>query len=297
VGRATLADTDDPEAQPVTLCVQGRCGGRRSPLKESTSRDVGVSHWGLLGAPAVCRAIKRSATAFELGRLSPNEFYACSPDLAGRQETRTRRAGLGSVLPLLLIAAGAALLGQPDGFVSLIPVSDLTEHWTIEGSASDTWSLRDGMIACTGKPDGFLRSRKTYRHFIFRAEWRFQREGWNREPPAYPNAGYFIHAGVIDRTWPRSLEVQGHYGEAGSLFGVRGGSVTGAHRGPVHDNRRPFGEWESIEITSLNGTVTVKLNGKKMNEGHELDPSEGNICLQSEGWPVYYRNVRIRELD
>ncbi|MDE0105828.1 MAG: DUF1080 domain-containing protein [Bryobacterales bacterium] len=178
-----------------------------------------------------------------------------------------------------------------------MPLSDLTEHWTVEGSASDTWSLRNGIIACTGKPDGFLRSRKTYRHFIFRAEWRFQREGWNRDPPAYPNAGYFIHAGAIDRTWPRSLEIQGHYGEAGSLFGVRGGSVTGAHRGPVHDNRRPFGEWESIEITSLDGTVTVKLNGKKMNEGREIDPSEGNICLQSEGWPVYYRNVSIRELE
>ena len=246
---------------------------------------------------AIIRAIDRSLTAYETGRPRPHEFYACSGGTAGEQKGRTRLAGLAAVLAFAFVGVGAPLFAQPDGFVSLMPVSDLSEHWTIEGSASDTWSLRDGMIACTGRPNGFLRSRKIYRNFIFRAQWRFQREGWQGKPPDYPNAGYFIHAGVIDRTWPKSLEVQGHYGEAGSLFGVRGGSVTGAHRGPVHENRRPFGEWESIEIASLDGVVTVKLTGKKMNEGREIDPSEGNICLQSEGWPVYYRNVSVRELE
>ena len=197
-------------------------------------------------------------------------------------------------MPAVLVAAvtGAA---QSEGFVSLSPVADLSEHWTVEGSARDTWSVKDGVIACTGKPNGFLRSKETYRDFIFRAEWRFQKEGWTQLPPTYPNAGYFIHAGAVEDVWPKSLEVQGHYGEAGSLFGVRGGSVSGAHRGPVFENRRPFGEWESIEIQSLNGIVTVKLNGKRMNQGHDIEPAEGNICLQSEGWPVFYRNLRGEE--
>ena len=203
-----------------------------------------------------------------------------------------------------LVLAGAVLFGtvlpvsvQSDGFVSLSPVNHLSEHWIVEGSAADTWSVRDRVIVCTGKPDGFLRSKKVYQDFIFRAEWRFEKEGWYEPPPKYPNAGYFIHAGSVERDWPKSLEVQGHYGEAGSLFGVRGGRVSGAYRGPVHKNRKPFGEWESIEIQSLDGTVTVKLNGKKMNEGHDFEPTQGNICLQSEGWPVLYRNLEIRELD
>ncbi len=200
-------------------------------------------------------------------------------------------------VPVVLFAAAVAMLAQPDGFVSLSPVADISEHWTVEGSAPGTWSVKDGVIVCTGKPNGFLRSKETYRDFIFRAEWRFQKEGWTQKPPKYPNAGYFIHAGAVDDVWPKSLEVQGHYGEAGSLFGVRGGRVSGAHRGPVFDNRRPFGEWESIEIHSLDGIVTVKLNGKKMNEGHDIEPAEGNICLQSEGWPVFYRNLQAKRLD
>lgn len=200
-------------------------------------------------------------------------------------------------MPLVLVGAVTAVVAQSEGFVSLSPIADLSEHWTVEGSASGTWSVKDGVIVCTGKPNGFLRSKETYRDFIFRAQWRFQKEGWAQRPPTYPNAGYFIHAGAVEDVWPKSLEVQGHYGEAGSLFGVRGGSVSGAHRGPVFENRRPFGEWESIEIQSLAGTVTVKLNGKEMNEGHDIEPAEGNICLQSEGWPVFYRNLEVKRLD
>lgn len=197
------------------------------------------------------------------------------------------------------ILTGVAVLvqAQSPAFVSLTPQVRLDEHWIVEGSGPDTWSVRDGVIACTGRPNGFLRSKKSYRNFVFRAEWRFQKEGWREKPPKYPNAGYFIHAGAVESDWPMSLEVQGHYGEAGSLFGVRGGRVKGAHRGPVRENRMPFGEWESIEIQSLNGIVTVKLNGKNMNKGHEVYPTEGNICIQSEGWPVYYRKIKIKELN
>ena len=197
---------------------------------------------------------------------------------------------------VLLLGLAGPLQGEAGGFVSLVPRTELSEHWIVEGSGANTWSLRDGVIVCTGNPNGFLWSKKTYRDFIFRAEWRFRKEGWRAKPPKYPNAGFFIHAGAVQRDWPTSLEVQGHYGEAGSLFGVRGGRVTGAHRGPVDENREPFGEWERIEIQSRDGVVTVKLNGKKMNEGRDIHPAQGSICLQSEGWPVDYRKVEIQEL-
>ena len=97
-------------------------------------------------------------------------------------------------------------------------------------------------------------------------------------------------------TWPTSLEVQGHFGEAGSLFGVRGGRITGAKRGPIVKDRPPLGDWDRYEITSRDGRITVVLNGKLVNEGWDAYPTEGNICLQSEGWPVQYRNVAIKEL-
>ena len=184
-----------------------------------------------------------------------------------------------------------------DGFVSLMPKKNLAEHWIVDGKAPvEAWTLRDGAIACTGQPNGFLRSRKTYRNYILRAEWRFQ-SGWEpRGKQEWPNAGFFIHAHEVENGWPKSLEVQGYFGEAGSLFGVRGGKITGARRGPFVTDRPAFGSWDKYEITSIDGKVKVVLNGVLVNEGTDAMPSEGNICLQSEGWPVYYRNVSIKVL-
>ena len=190
-----------------------------------------------------------------------------------------------------------ASLWAGDGFVSLMPKKSIGEHWTVDGKApAEAWSVRDGMIACTGQPFGFLRGKQTYRNFILRAEWRFQ-QGWEaKKPDEWPNAGFFIHARETDNGWPVSLEVQGYFGEAGSLFGVRGGKITGAKRGPFVKDRPPFGSWDKYEITSRDGKVTVVLNGVLVNEGTGAFPPDGNVCLQSEGWPVYYRNVMVKEL-
>ena len=179
-----------------------------------------------------------------------------------------------------------------------MPAKEITELWTIEETPASTWRVENGEIVSTGKPNGFLRSKKVYKNYVFRAEWRFKKEGWVPEPKdeGWPNAGFFIHAGPIVKGWPTSLEVQGHFGEAGSLFGVRGGKIKGARRGPIVKDRIPFGDWDKYEITSQDGRVTVNLNGKLVNEGYDAEPSQGNVCLQSEGWEVNYRNVEIKEL-
>jgi hypothetical protein len=190
------------------------------------------------------------------------------------------------------------LQGADDGFVSLMPEKDVTEFWTIEGTPPETWRVENGEIVCAGKPNGFLRSKKSYKDYVLVAEWRFKKEGWVPKPEdeGWPNAGFFISAGPTVKGWPTSLEVQGHFGEVGSLFGVRGGKVSGAKRGVIVKNRIPFGEWDKYEITSKGGNVTVVLNGELVNRGHDIYPAEGNICLQSEGWEVHYRNVAIKEL-
>ena len=197
------------------------------------------------------------------------------------------------VLALLCCCLNAA-----DGFVSLMPKRDIGEHWTVEGKTPpDAWFLRDQIIGTTGQPDGFLRSKKKYRNFVLRAEWRFQ-EGWEAKAGQHPwpNAGFFIHAQEIKDGWPVSLEVQGYFAQAGSLFGVRGGKIAGAKRGPFVTDRPKFGSWDKYEITSKNGSITIVLNGVLVNEGSGAWPEEGNVCLQSEGWPVFYRNVSIKEL-
>ncbi|MEZ5353687.1 MAG: DUF1080 domain-containing protein [Bryobacteraceae bacterium] len=193
-----------------------------------------------------------------------------------------------------LLALTASTAAQ---WTSLSPAREIAEHWTVEGAPADIWSLRDGVIHCLGKPNGFLRSRKSYRNYVFRAEWRFIAAGWQGAPAEWPNAGFFIHAKETADQWPRSLEVQGHFGEAGSVFGVRGGSIVGARRGPIVEKRPRFGDWDRYEIIARNGWVRVILNGDVVNEGFAASPDEGHICLQSEGWPVEYRNLQILELN
>jgi len=186
------------------------------------------------------------------------------------------------------------------GFESLMPKKEISEHWTVEGGTPpEAWIFHNGVITTTGQPNGFLRSKKKYRNFVLQADWAFQK-GWKQRPgsdEAWPNAGFFIHAGATDNGWPMSLEVQGYFGEVGSLFGVRGGKITGAKRGPfVVHNRPVFGEWDHYEITSRDGKISIVLNGVPVNEGTGAWPESGNVCLQSEGWPVSYRNVEIKEL-
>ncbi len=201
------------------------------------------------------------------------------------------------VLTTVMFTACVAAAAS-NGFVSLMPRQDVGEYWTIENTPASTWRVEGAEIVCKGTPNGFLRSKKSYKNYIFRAEWRFKKEGWVPQPKdeGWPNAGFFIHAGPTVDTWPKSLEVQGHFGEAGSLFGVKGGSIKGARRGPIVKDRIPFGEWDRYEITSKDGKVRVVLNGTLVNEGFDANPAEGNVCLQSEGWEVHYRNVEIKEL-
>jgi hypothetical protein len=197
---------------------------------------------------------------------------------------------------LALVLGPALLFPASDGFVSLMPKERIDELWIAESAPAEIWSVHDGIIYCKGKPNGFLRSRKVYRNFILRAEWRFEPEGWVGAPEKWPNAGFFIFANEIKDTWPMSLEVQGYHGEAGSLFGVRGGKVEGARRGSFVPDRPPLGSWDKYEVTAREGHVLVVLNDKLVNEGRNAVPSEGAICLQSEGWPVQYRNVAVKEL-
>ena len=41
--------------------------------------------------------------------------------------------------------------------------------------------------------------------------------------------------------------------------------------------------------------VKPAFNGVMVHKGRGADPP-GYICLQSEGWPVFYRNVQIKVL-
>jgi len=56
------------------------------------------------------------------------------------------------------------------------------------------------------------------------------------------------------------------------------------------------GEWNHYYIRAINGEVRLWVNGEEVSGGTNCDPSNGYICLESEGSPILFRNLRIREL-
>ena len=44
------------------------------------------------------------------------------------------------------------------------------------------------------------------------------------------------------------------------------------------------------------GTITVKVNGKQLNQAIDCDSQAGKIGLQSEGGEIHFRTVRLTPL-
>src|SRR5262245_25736279 len=106
----------------------------------------------------------------------------------------------------LLLAAAcvtASLSAQAqDGWTNLINGKDLS-NWVNVNCAPETWRFEDGIIKCTGKPTGALRTPKMYENFQMEVEWR------HVNPRG--NAGIFIWSSPIAATgvpFLRAIEVQ-----------------------------------------------------------------------------------------
>ena len=187
--------------------------------------------------------------------------------------------------------------------------------WTNINCAPETWSVRDGKIFCTGKPTGGLRTVRQYENFIVELEWRhLQRSG---------NSGFFVWGTPINAPgvpFLRGIEVQilDHgYAEDferkngkkadwftthGDVFAIHGATMTyvgrtnGKRSFPTEDRSRPSPEWNHYRIVANNGTLRLHVNGKEVSGGDNTNYRKGYLALESEGAPVEFRNLRIKEL-
>src|SRR5580692_11190598 len=60
-----------------------------------------------------------------------------------------------------------------------------------------TWSVRDGLIHCTGQPYGYARTEQVYRDYKLTVVWRFVKVA-----PHADNSGIFVHIQSPDAVWP-----------------------------------------------------------------------------------------------
>ena len=205
------------------------------------------------------------------------------------------------LLPLLATTALAA----DDGWVDLFNGKDLA-NWVNVNCAPETWSVVDGVIRCTGKPIGALRTPRMYENFEMEVEWRHMKNAGN--------AGIFIWASPIaakGQPFLRAIEVQvldhGYgntkgYTTHGDVFPIHGSTMVplGRHNGmrsfPSEERSKPSPEWNHYLITAKDGKLRLSVNGKEVSGGDDCNWRKGYVGLESEGSPTEWRKVRIREL-
>ena len=95
----------------------------------------------------------------------------------------TFRSGAAVTLFFALVVASLANESEFEqsgelSFVDLFNGKDLT-NWIDVNTSPDTWSVKDGLLVCTGKPIGVMRSTKMYENFILVVEWRHMEAGGN----------------------------------------------------------------------------------------------------------------------
>jgi len=204
---------------------------------------------------------------------------------------------------LLLLFAASAIARAGEGFEPLFNGRDL-DGWVNVNCAPDTWRATNGLIYCTGTPIGELRTRRMYQNFVLELEWR------HLQPRG--NAGVFVWADALTargQPFIRGIEVQvldgregpGHTSD-GDIFPIHGARMVplngrgGDRAFPTEKRMKPSPEWNHYRIECVDGSIALAVNGKVVTRGHSASPRKGYICLESEGSPVEFRNVRLREL-
>jgi hypothetical protein len=193
---------------------------------------------------------------------------------------------------------------RPDGFRPMFDGQGLN-GWFNVNCAPETWSYSGGMLHCTGVPIGELRTTQMYQNFVLELEWRhLQPQG---------NAGVFVWADDITargQPFHRGIEVQvldGREGEwftsDGDIFPIHGATMVpdngrrgGSRAFPIEKRANPSPQWNHYRVVAIDGAIQLAVNGKVVTSGSQCNPRKGYICLESEGSPVDFRNVRIRPL-
>jgi hypothetical protein len=186
---------------------------------------------------------------------------------------------------------------------------------------ADTWVSKDGVIRCAGQPVGVVRSLTMFTNLELVVEWRHLRHGGNSgvflwateealtglEPGKLPKGG--IEVQILDHGYAEDYEKRegkkpDWFTTNGDIFPVGTSVMTpfppvsphGQRSFPRKNLSLGYGQWNHYYIRAVNGEVRLWVNGEEVSGGRECRPSAGYLCLESEGAPIEFRNLRIREL-
>lgn len=223
---------------------------------------------------------------------------------------------------MMMLVGGVVMLGwgalgasaeETAEYRDLFTGKDLT-GWVNVNTADDTWSVRDGLLVCSGHPIGVMRSDRQYENFLLHIEWRHMEAGGN--------SGVFAWSeGTVPegRRLPKGMEIQmleldwvnQHKMKDGTLppiayvhgelFGANGLTATpdnprGTRSKSVENRCKGKGEWNVYDVVCVDGVIKLSVNGKFVNGMSHSSVKKGYLCLESEGAEIHFRNIRILEL-
>jgi hypothetical protein len=193
------------------------------------------------------------------------------------------------------------------GFTPLCNGKDLTGWKTVlekNGDPAKVWQIKDGAVICTGTSHGFCYTEKSYKDFILKYDWKYQRPAILDEEDRFTGGGgVFIHiqnpekAAVKNSIWPRCVAIECKNKEHGKISCV--GGSEGRYEfspGELRKYRKPVGEWNTTEVTCKDGKITVKVNGAEVASGH-CNLKQGPFGFLSDGAEICLRNIRVKELE
>ncbi|MBN9120607.1 MAG: DUF1080 domain-containing protein [Planctomycetes bacterium] len=217
-----------------------------------------------------------------------------------------------TLLSLATFTLAVPALAADDGFTPLFDGKSL-DGWSFivkpdkDGKRADpkeTWSVKDGVIRCTGKPNGCMVTKREYGDYTLKLKWRWPADGKGG------NSGVLVHV-QDEKYWPTSIEAQLLSGRAGDLLLTNPPDakldVDKARQDPKLERRffrietkepveKKLGEWNEAEITCRGAEIVFAVNGVKVNEGKNCSFKSGRIALQSEGAEVHFKDVVLKSL-
>ncbi len=191
-------------------------------------------------------------------------------------------------------------LGAPIPLFDGVDLAGWTFYLDAPGAKmSDVWSVADGVLDCKGQPIGYLRTEAQYEDFVLELDWRFPAGG---EPG---NSGVLLRRVGPDKVWPKSVEAQLQHRSAGDIWNIDDvpmlvdpARTSGRHTEKSSVcNERPIGEWNHYKITLDRGDLTLEVNGTVQNRATWVERVAGNICLQSEGSRIQFRDILLRKIE
>jgi hypothetical protein len=223
---------------------------------------------------------------------------------AGAPGARSGRAG---------VEAQAPRAGEPSGialpvFRDLFNGKDLT-GWVLPAGAEKTWSVRDGVLVCSGRPNGVMKTDRHYENFVLQIDWMHIEPGGNSGLYVWTGAeprSRGIEIQILDLEW---VKLQTKDGEPpppiayvhGEFIAVGGNKFVpdnprGARSMSVENRAKGRGEWNTYTVAAVDGAVKLAVNGKFVNGISQSTQKKGFLGLQSEGAEIHFRNIKIMEL-